>query len=134
MRIGRGVEHIGALVNTLCYSLCRITPPVVFIFLDSAIKLTLIVNREIFATEIVRALIGSIGLVLAVPIYYLTCDNDVGKNKKSRISVLQKKMRRLNTSNTIINFFINVGRVVGCCRSTPPPICTEGAIATQQRR
>ena len=28
----------------------------------------MIVNREVFATEIIRILIGSIGLVLAVPI------------------------------------------------------------------
>jgi uncharacterized membrane protein len=67
VRIGR--EHIGALVNTLAIAYVGTSLPLLLLFLqsDSATPLQ-IINTEIFATEIVRIMIGSIGLVLAVPI------------------------------------------------------------------
>ncbi len=66
MRIGR--EHIGALVNTLAIAYVGASLPLLLLFYSSATGHPLIViNQEIFSTEIVRALIGSIGLVLAVP-------------------------------------------------------------------
>ncbi len=67
LRIGR--EHVGALVNTLAIAYVGASLPLLLLFYgfgDGSIAITL--NRELFATEIVRALIGSIGLVLAVPI------------------------------------------------------------------
>ncbi|MCX6753485.1 MAG: YibE/F family protein [Candidatus Nomurabacteria bacterium] len=68
IRIGR--EHIGALVNTLAIAYVGASLPLLLLFSTNnnteAIKFTL--NREIFATEIIRTLIGSIGLILAVPI------------------------------------------------------------------
>ncbi len=67
LRIGR--EHIGALVNTLAIAYVGAALPllVLFAFPTSGSFVTLI-NREMFASEIIRAIIGSIGLVLAVPI------------------------------------------------------------------
>jgi uncharacterized membrane protein len=67
LRIGR--EHIGALVNTLAIAYVGASLPLLLLFYGfgtDSIGVTL--NREIFATEIVRAIVGSIGLVLAVPI------------------------------------------------------------------
>ncbi|MDB5259069.1 MAG: hypothetical protein JWO73_277 [Candidatus Taylorbacteria bacterium] len=67
IRIGR--EHIGALVNTLAIAYVGVSLPLLLLYMkssDSSIALTL--NRELFATEIIRTMIGSIGLVLAVPI------------------------------------------------------------------
>lgn len=67
LRIGR--EHIGALVNTLAIAYVGASLPLLLLFYsttDSSFSLNL--NREIFATEIIRTMIGSIGLVLAVPI------------------------------------------------------------------
>jgi uncharacterized membrane protein len=67
IRIGR--EHIGALVNTLAIAYVGASLPLLLLFYSSAKEnLTLILNQEVFATEIIRILIGSIGLVLAVPI------------------------------------------------------------------
>jgi uncharacterized membrane protein len=66
MRIGR--EHIGALVNTLAIAYVGTSLPLLLLFQQSTSHLGYIVNGEIFATEIVRILIGSIGLVLAVPV------------------------------------------------------------------
>ncbi len=67
VRIGR--EHIGALVNTLAIAYVGASLPLLLLFYgfgEGGIAMAL--NRELFATEIVRAVIGSIGLVLAVPI------------------------------------------------------------------
>lgn len=66
IRMGR--EHIGALVNTLAIAYVGVSLPLLLFFYTSAENLTLTINRELFATEIVRTMIGSIGLVLAVPI------------------------------------------------------------------
>ncbi len=66
LRIGR--EHIGALVNTLAIAYVGASLPLLLLFRQSPSALPLIINKEIFATEIIRTLIGSSGLVLAVPI------------------------------------------------------------------
>lgn len=67
IRIGR--EHIGALVNTLAIAYVGAALPLILLFYNSASGTTLThLNQEVFATEIVRTLVGSIGLVLAVPL------------------------------------------------------------------
>jgi uncharacterized membrane protein len=66
MRMGR--EHIGALINTLAIAYAGASLPLLLFFSTPPVDVALIVNREIFATEIIRILIGSIGLILAVPI------------------------------------------------------------------
>lgn len=66
MRIGR--EHIGALVNTLAITYVGISLPLILLFEQSHLNLLLTANQEIFATEILRMMIGSTGLILAVPI------------------------------------------------------------------
>jgi uncharacterized membrane protein len=67
LRIGR--EHIGALVNTLAIAYVGASLPLLLLLSSAgthSIGYTL--NSELFATEIVRTLVGSIGLVLAIPI------------------------------------------------------------------
>ncbi len=67
LRIGR--EHIGALVDTLAIAYVGVSLPLLLLFstvVSESVGITL--NRELFATEILRALIGSIGLILTVPI------------------------------------------------------------------
>lgn len=66
IRIGR--EHIGALVNTLAIAYVGASLPLLLLIQNSKTGILFIINSEIFATEIVRILIGSIGLILAVPI------------------------------------------------------------------
>jgi uncharacterized membrane protein len=67
IRIGR--EHIGALVNTLAIAYVGVSLPLLLLFYQTTNATVLqIINNETFATEIVRMMIGSIGLVLAVPI------------------------------------------------------------------
>ena len=66
LRMGR--EHIGALVNTLAIAYVGVSLPLLLLFYISSADPLITLNREIFATEIIRTMIGSIGLVLAVPI------------------------------------------------------------------
>ena len=66
MRIGR--EHIGALVNTLAIAYVGATLPLLLLFYQANVPFLINFNSEIIATEVVRILIGSIGLILAVPI------------------------------------------------------------------
>ncbi len=67
IRIGR--EHIGALVNTLAIAYVGVALPLLLLIATGSDgNLAFMLNSEVFATEIIRILIGSIGLVLAVPI------------------------------------------------------------------
>lgn len=67
LRIGR--EHIGALVNTLAIAYVGASLPLLLLFYGfGSDSFLLAINREIFATEIVRTIVGSIGIVLTVPI------------------------------------------------------------------
>ncbi len=69
MRIGR--EHVGALVNTLVLAYTGASLPLLLYFKLAPTGFGTTVNLEIFATEIVRIIVGSIGLILTVPIVTL---------------------------------------------------------------
>lgn len=66
MRIGK--DHVGAIVNTLALAYAGAALPLLLLFYDSGESPVMILNREIFATEIIRTIVGSIGIILAVPI------------------------------------------------------------------
>lgn len=66
IRIGR--EHIGALVNTLAIAYVGAALPLLLLLENATAPLAYIVNGEVIATELVRILIGSAGIILAVPV------------------------------------------------------------------
>jgi len=66
IRVGK--EHTGALVNTLALAYTGAALPLLLLFSTSESSISSIVNQEIFATEIIRTVVGSIGLILTVPI------------------------------------------------------------------
>ena len=66
MRVGR--DHIAATVNTLVLVYTGASLPLLLLFLNSSQPFAYLVNYEIVAEEITRSLVGSIGLILAVPI------------------------------------------------------------------
>ncbi len=66
IRIGK--EHVGALVNTLALAYTGASLPLLLLFSNSTSNPGMILNGEIIATEIIRTIIGSIGLVMTVPI------------------------------------------------------------------
>ena len=69
IRVGR--EHVGALVNTLVLAYTGAALPLLLFFHLSSASFGSLINSELFATEIVRTIVGSIGLILTVPIVTL---------------------------------------------------------------
>jgi uncharacterized membrane protein len=65
LRIGR--DHIASTVNTLLLAYAGASLPLLVLFVLSAQSLGTVANGEVVAVEIVRTLVGSIGLVAAVP-------------------------------------------------------------------
>lgn len=66
MEVGR--DHISSLINTLVLVYAGASLPLLLLFIDSSTTFTQVLNYEIVASEVIRTLIGSIGLVIAVPI------------------------------------------------------------------
>jgi uncharacterized membrane protein len=66
LRIGR--DHVSSTVNTLVLAYVGASLPLLLLFTEAQRSLGDIATSEIVATEIIRALIGSIGIVASVPI------------------------------------------------------------------
>ena len=66
MRVGR--DHVSATVNTLVLAYVGASLPVLLIFSSGALGFGDAVNVELVAKEVVATLVGSIGLIAAVPI------------------------------------------------------------------
>jgi uncharacterized membrane protein len=66
MRIGQ--HHIGSTVNTLLLAYLGAALPLAILLALAQQPLGAVANSEVVAIEIVRTLVGSIGLVAAVPI------------------------------------------------------------------
>ena len=64
----RSRDHIASTVNTLLLAYAGASMPLLLLFALSGQNLGIVANSEVVATEIVRTLVGSIGLVAAVPI------------------------------------------------------------------
>lgn len=65
MRVGR--DHVGSIVNTLALAYAGASLPLLILFELSELSLGRLTSTEVVATEIVRTLVGSIGLVAAMP-------------------------------------------------------------------
>ncbi len=63
-----GQDHISSMVNTLILVYTGAALPLLLLFIDSPRPFSEVINYEIIADEVVRTLVGSIGLILAVPI------------------------------------------------------------------
>jgi uncharacterized membrane protein len=66
LRIGR--DHVASTVNTLALAYAGASMPVLLLLILSRQSLATVASGEVIATEIVRTLVGSIGLVAAVPV------------------------------------------------------------------
>lgn len=66
LRVGK--DHVGALVNTLVLAYTGVSLPLLLYFNLSNLSFWSLANSEVFATEIIRTIVGSIGLVMTVPI------------------------------------------------------------------
>ena len=63
-----GRDHVSATVNTLVLAYVGSSLPVLLIFGSGELGLVDAINLEIVAKEIVATLVGSIGIIAAVPI------------------------------------------------------------------
>lgn len=66
MEVGR--DHLAATVNTLVFAYAGAALPLLLVFSSQGITFSDAVGRETVATEIVAAIVGSIGLICAVPL------------------------------------------------------------------
>lgn len=66
MRIGR--DHIAATVNTLFLAYAGASLPLLLLLSTRPEPLGALINREFIAVEVVNAMVGSLGLVVAVPL------------------------------------------------------------------
>jgi len=66
MRIGR--DHVASTVNTLVLAYAGASMPLLILFVLSDQPAGTVANGEIVATEVVRTLVGSLGLIASVPI------------------------------------------------------------------
>jgi len=66
MKVGQ--DHIASMVNTLILVYTGAALSLLLLFIDNPHPFSEVVNYEIIADEVVRTLVGSIGLILAVPI------------------------------------------------------------------
>lgn len=66
MRVGR--DHVGATINTLFLAYAGASLPLLILFSGSPDPLPQIASSEVVAVEIVRTLVGSIGLMASVPL------------------------------------------------------------------
>lgn len=63
-----GKDHIGSLVNTLALAYIGVSLPLVLLFATADASIALTINQEVVAAELVRIIVGSIGLILAIPL------------------------------------------------------------------
>ncbi|MFZ1721428.1 MAG: YibE/F family protein [Microgenomates group bacterium] len=69
-----GKDHVASLVNTLVLAYAGANLPLfLLVILDPQTPLWVILNSQVIVEEIVRTLVGSIGLVLAVPLTTAVC-------------------------------------------------------------
>lgn len=66
LRVGR--DHVAATVNTLVLAYAGAALPLLLLFAAVDTGVTDVLTMELVAQEIVRALVGSLGIVAAVPI------------------------------------------------------------------
>lgn len=79
MRVGS--DHAGAMINTLVLAYVGSALPLLLLMYTSKLDTLFLINKEIIATEIFRSLIGSVGLLLAIPLttliaVYLVTDHE----------------------------------------------------------
>lgn len=65
LRVGR--DHVSSLVNTLAFAYIGVALPLVLLLVKAESSPVLSLNQEVVSVELVRILIGSLGLILAVP-------------------------------------------------------------------
>ena len=62
-----GRDHIGSIVNTLALAYVGVSLPLILLYAKTGTDIAAIFNQEVVAAELTRIIVGSIGLIIAVP-------------------------------------------------------------------
>ncbi len=81
LRVGR--DHIASTVNTLLLAYAGASMPLLILYTLSAQRIGFVVSSEVITIEIVRTLVGSLGLVAAVPLTTYIASKTVVKARNS---------------------------------------------------
>lgn len=79
MNVGKDI--MGTMTNTLILAYAGTSIPLLLLFMAYETSIVKIINMDIIATEIVRSLSGSIGLILTIPITAIIASTLIKKNK-----------------------------------------------------
>lgn len=66
MKVGR--DHVASMINTLILVYAGASLPLLILFFDSSRSFIDVIEMEVVAEEVVKTLVSSIGLILAVPL------------------------------------------------------------------
>ena len=80
MNVGRDI--MGTMSNTLILAYTGSSIPLLLVFIAYEASMVKILNMDLIATEIVRSLVGSIGLILTIPITSFTTGFIVNLKKR----------------------------------------------------
>lgn len=83
MRVGE--DHIASMINTLVLVYAGASLPLLLIFINNPHPISEVISYEFIAEEVVRTLVGSIGLIAAVPISTLLACLVIRKRAFARI-------------------------------------------------
>lgn len=62
-----GRNHIGSMVNTLALAYMAVSLPLILLYAKTESSWLQVLNHEVVAAELLRIIVGSLGLILAVP-------------------------------------------------------------------
>ena len=79
MRVGR--THLASMVNTLVLAYTSTALPLIILFFVYPEPWYLTINRELIAEEIIRAIVGSVALMLAVPLTTFIASNVAARER-----------------------------------------------------
>ena len=108
MRIGQ--DHVAATVNTLVLAYTGASLPLLLIFTLGNGSYSYFINSEFLAEEIVRTLVGSLGLIAAVPISTLiaTCIDRLSAPVGRMASAAWPGDRRCDGTRTLVHLTLEV--------------------------
>lgn len=82
MNVGKDI--MGTMTNTLILAYAGTSIPLLLLFMAYETSIVKIMNMDIIATEIVRSLSGSIGLILTIPITAIIASTLVKRDKEKK--------------------------------------------------
>jgi len=78
-----GSDHIASMVNTLILVYTGASLPLLLVFMNHSEQFSEVINYEFIAQEVIETLVGSIGLIMAVPITTLLACILIKKTKEN---------------------------------------------------